>query len=105
MQTLHCRAFKASCTILVIVEDRARQGFGGPIHCQERNDHATADVANSKRHQRLDEVMIIFTHTIQEVSKFVCKKTMSETRSFIGKLMLYETHALKQAYAAKTGLR
>ena len=37
-----------------------------------------ADVANWKRHQRLDEILIIFTRTIQEISKVVCKKTMSE---------------------------
>ena len=42
-----------------------------------------ADVANSKRHQRLDEILIIFTLTIQEISKVVCKKTMSETRAFL----------------------
>ena len=59
-----------------------------------------ADVANSKRHQRLDEHLIIFTCTIQEISKVVCKKTMSETRAFIGKLMLYERRAVQQAYAA-----
>ena len=32
-----------------------------------------ADVANSKRHQRLDEIFIIFTRTIQEISKVVYK--------------------------------
>ena len=45
-----------------------------------------ANVANSKHHQRLDKILIIFTHTIQEISKVVCKKTMSEMRAFIGKL-------------------
>ena len=30
---------------------------------------------------------------------------MSETHAFIGKLMLYETRALQQAYTAQTGLR
>ena len=64
-----------------------------------------ADVANSKHHQQMDEILIIFTRTIQEMSKVVCKKTMSETRTFIGKLMLYETCALQQAYVAQTGLR
>ena len=44
---------------------------------------AIADVANSKHHQQLDEILIIFTRTIQEISKVVCKKTMSETRAFI----------------------
>ena len=42
-----------------------------------------ADVANSKCHQRLDEIFIIFTRSIQEISKVVCKNTMSETRAFI----------------------
>ena len=45
-----------------------------------------ANVANSKRHQRLDEILIIFTRTIQEISKVVWKKTMSETRAFITSL-------------------
>ena len=64
-----------------------------------------ADVSNSKCHQRLDEILSIFTRTIQEISKVVCKKTISEMRALIGKLMLNETHALQQAYAAQTGLR
>ena len=34
-----------------------------------------ADVANLKRHQQLDEILIIFTRTIQEISEVVCKKT------------------------------
>ena len=68
------------------------------------NGRSIADVANSKRHQRLDEILIIFTRTVQEISKVVCKKTMSETRTFLGKLMLYETRALQQVYAAQTGL-
>ena len=33
-----------------------------------------ADVANSKRHQQLDEILIILTHTVQEIIKVVCKK-------------------------------
>ena len=45
-----------------------------------------ADVANSKRHQQLDEILIIFTHPIQENSKVVCKKTLIETRAFITSL-------------------
>ena len=45
-----------------------------------------ADVANSKRHQRLDEILIIFTRSIQEISKVVYKKTMSETCAFITSL-------------------
>ena len=48
--------------------------------------HATADVANSKCYQRLDEILIIFTCTIQEISKVVCKKTMSQMRAFITSL-------------------
>ena len=63
-----------------------------------------ADVANSKCHQRLDKILIIFTCTIEEISKVVCKKTMSETCAFNNKLMLYETCALQQAYAVQTGL-
>ena len=51
--------------------------------------YVIADVANSKRHQRLEEILIIFTRTIQEISQVVCKKTMSEMPAFIGKLMLY----------------
>ena len=42
-----------------------------------------AYVAYSKRYQRLDDILIIFTRTIQEISKVVCKKTMSKTRAFI----------------------
>ena len=41
----------------------------------------TADVANSKRHQRLNEILI-FTRTILEISKVVYKKTLSGTREF-----------------------
>ena len=48
--------------------------------------YSMADVVNSKRHQRLDEILIRFTRTIQEISKVVCKKTMSETRAFITSL-------------------
>ena len=44
------------------------------------------DVANSKHHQQLDEILIIFTHTIQEICKVVCKKTMSETCAFLTSL-------------------
>ena len=58
---------------------------------------AIADFANSKRHQRLDKILIIFTRTIQEVSKVVYKKTMSETRAFISKLML----CMKRAHYIK----
>ena len=43
---------------------------------------AIAHVANSKRHQRLDKILNISTRTTQEISKVVCKKTMSETRAF-----------------------
>ena len=45
-----------------------------------------ADVANSKCHQRLDIILIIFTCTIQEISKVVCKKTLLETCAFITSL-------------------
>ena len=55
--------------------------------CVLQNSKTTiADVTNSKRHQRLDEILNIFTCTIQEISKVVCKKTMSETRAFITSL-------------------
>ena len=70
-----------------------------------------ADVANSKRHQRLDKIIIIFTHTIQEISTVVCKKAMSETctfktslccmkRTHYSKRMLRKQHCVKflQAY-------
>ena len=59
---------------------------------------------NSKRHQWLDEIFIIFTHTIQEISKVVCKKTCVRKARIYNKFMLYETHPLQQAYAAQTGL-
>ena len=59
-----------------------------------------ADVANSKRHQRLDQILIIFTHTIQEISKVVCKKTISETRAFITSLS-----CMKRAHYSKRMLR
>ena len=71
--------------------------------CAEIN--IIVNAANSKCHQRLDEILFIFTRTIQEISKVVCKNTMSETRAFIGKLMLYETSTLQQVYAAHTRLR
>ena len=48
----------------------------------------------------LDEILIIFTHTIQEISKVVFKKTCVRNARIYNKLMLYETHALQQAYAA-----
>ena len=64
-----------------------------------------ADVANSKCPQRLDKILIIFTRTIQEISKVVCKKTYVRNARTYDKLMLYETRALRQAYAAQTGLR
>ena len=65
-----------------------------------------ADVANSKRHQRLDKIFVIFTYAIQEISKVVCQKIMmSEMHSIItSSQMLYETRALQQVYAAQTGL-
>ena len=45
--------------------------------------------------------MIIFTHTIQEISKVVCiKKTVSETRAFTTSL-----HCLKRAHYSKRMLR
>ena len=59
-----------------------------------------ANVANSKRHQRLDEILIIFTRTIQEISKVVCKKTMSETCAFITTL-----YCMKRAHYSKCILR
>ena len=40
------------------------------------------DIANLKRHQRQDEILIIFTRTIQEISKVIYNK-----------LMLYEMRA------------
>ena len=45
-----------------------------------------ADVANLKLHQWLDEILIIFTCTIQEISKVVCKKTLTDTHPFITSL-------------------
>ena len=56
-----------------------------------------ADVANSKRHQQLDEILIIFTRTIQEISKVVCKKTLTEMRAFITSLCcMKRTHYSKR---------
>ena len=49
-------------------------------------ENLIGDVANSKRHKRLDEILIIFTCAIQEISKVDCKKTMSETPAFITSL-------------------
>ena len=58
---------------------------------------AIADVANSKCHQRLDEILIIFTRTVQEISKVVCKKTLSETLAFITSLCcMKRTHYSKR---------
>ena len=42
-----------------------------------------ADVAVTKCHQWLDELLIFFTRTIQKISKVVYKKTQSETHTFI----------------------
>ena len=58
-----------------------------------------ADIANSKCHQQLDEILIIFTRTIQEISKVVCKKTSVRNTRIYNKLMLYEMRALQQANA------
>ena len=63
-----------------------------------------ADVANSKRHQRQDEILIIFTRTIQEISKVVCKKIMSETRTFIRSLCcMKRVHYSKPSQMAARG--
>ena len=62
--------------------------------------HTIADVANSKRHQRLDEILIICIRTIQEIRKVVCKKTMSETQAFITNLC-----CMKRAHYSKRMLR
>ena len=59
-------------------------------------------IANSKCHQQLDKILINPHYTGNQ--QVVCKKTLSETLAFIGKLMLYEMRALQQAYAAQTGL-
>ena len=45
-----------------------------------------------------------FTRTIQEISKVVCKKTLSEMHTFIT-AYAYEKRALKQASAVQKGLR
>ena len=63
-------------------------------------EYVKFDVANSKRHQRLDEILIIFTRTIQEISKVVCKKTMSETGAFITSLC-----CIKRVHYSKRMLR
>ena len=63
-----------------------------------------ADVANSKCYQRLDEILIIFTLTIQEISKVVCKKTCFRNARIYNKLLLCEMQELQQAYAAHTEL-
>ena len=49
------------------------------------NFHGIANAANLKRHQQLDEIFIIFTRTIymQEISKVVCKKTLSQKRAHL----------------------
>ena len=65
-----------------------------------------ADAANLKRHQWLDEILIIFTRTIQKISKVVCKKTMSETRAFITSLCCmkrvhYSKHMLRKQDCVK----
>ena len=61
-------------------------------------DTPIADVANSKRHQQLEEILIIFTCTIQEeISKVVCKETISETCIFITSLCcMKRTHYSKR---------
>ena len=64
-----------------------------------------ANVANSKGHWRLDEILIIFTCTIQEISGVVCKKTMSEMHTFITSLCSIKCAHYSQVYAAQTGLR
>ena len=59
-----------------------------------------AHVANSNRHQRLDDILIIFTLTVQEIVKVVCKKTMSEMHAFITSLC-----CMKRAHYSKRMLR
>ena len=59
-----------------------------------------ADVADSKRHHQLDEILIIFTCTIQKISKVVCKKILSKTRAFITSLCF-----MKRAHYSKCMLR
>ena len=64
-------------------------------------DRAIADVANSNRHQQLNEILIFFfTHTIQEISKVVCKKTLSEMCTFITSLC-----CMKHVHYSKCMLR
>ena len=65
-------------------------------HCGPRNTIPTADVANSKCQQRLDEILIIFTCSVQKISKVVCKKTRSETCAFKASLCcMKRTHYSK----------
>ena len=83
--------FKTSCSRNRVRHEKCPQfrknrGFGGSI----------VDVANSKCH----EILIFFTRTIQEISKVVCKKTMSETCAFISSLC-----CMKRAYYSKCMLR
>ena len=70
----------------------------GWVSCQ--NLVSIADVADSKRHQRLDKILIIFTRTIQEISKVVCRKTISEMRAFTTSLC-----CMKRKHYSKRMLR
>ena len=74
-----------------------------PPHMWLHSTHkmlSIANAANSKRHQQLDEILIIFTRTIQEISKVVCKKTVSETRTLITSLC-----CMKRSHYSKRMLR
>ena len=67
-------------------------------------------VVFTKRHQQLDKILIIFTRTIQKISKVVCKKTLSETCAFITSLccmkgMHYSKHMLHKQDCIKIRMR
>ena len=55
-----------------------------------------AVVAVTKRHQRLDELLIFLPDTICKISKVVYEKSLSEMRTFITSICcMKQTHLLR----------
>ena len=66
---------------------------------------AIADVANSKRCQRLDENLVYYYSHYTGNQQSCLQENYVRNAGIYNKLMLYETRALQQAYAAQTVLR
>ena len=62
-----------------------------------------ADVTNSKRHQWQDEILINFPRTVQEISKVVGRKLVSETHTFITSLCCMKSMHYSKRMLCKQG--